>query len=662
MPDKGLLKEVQELDENGKQIIEKYDVFEPKERVLKEWWKNIIVLTATGACIYQIMFAYGHYFFSLEHRVIHWGFMATLIFLLCPFSRKRSPKERPSFFDITFILLNLGLCAYLFIYSHEIMRRAGSYKTIDTVTGVIFILLVLEAARRSIGRSIPILGIVFILYGLMGPYLPEALSHKGYSIRRLATALALSTEGIFGIPLGVIAQFVFLFILYGAVLQNTGAGKFLTDLAFSLTGTTRGGPAQAAVVSSCFFGMMSGSSVANTVGTGTFTIPLMKKAGYQPHFAGAVEASASAMGQIMPPVMGAGAFIMAEFLSMPYYKVCLAAAIPATLSFLAIFLQVHYRATSMGMRGIPKAELPSFKETLRHGWQHIVSILVLVYIMAQDYSPERAVLWAIIVAVFLSFFKKETRMSTHQIVDTLKKGAVGTMGVAAACAGAGIIIGMITVTGLGLKVSSLVADISMGNMALTLIYTAIVCLIMGCGVPTTASYIIISTLCAPAIIKFGVPGIAAHLFIFYYATRSDVTPPVALTAFSAAAIAGANPTKTAYAAFWLGMAGYIIPFMFIYGTALVMIGSTIEIIWSTITALVGITLLSISVQRCLYLKTTWLETVLSFAGALLLIKTGLLTDAIGFIIGGFVFVSQRRRWKKERRFNIQKYVTNGVQQ
>ncbi len=314
--------------------------------------------------------------FALDHRVVHWAFMSSMIFLLYPFSKKFSlSEERPSIFDILFLLLSLGICIWIFIFSHQILKRAGSYQPLDVLVGSLLVLLVLEAARRSVGWSVPLVAIVFLLYALFGPYLPEVLIHKGYSIKRLSTYLSLSTDGIFSIPLGVSAQFIFLFILYGSILQKSGAGKFFTDLAFSLTGWSRGGPAKAAVVSSCFFGMISGSSVANTVTTGTFTIPLMKKTGYPPYFAGAVEASASTMGQIMPPIMGAGAFIMAELLGIPYFKVCLAAAIPAILSFFAIFMQVHYRAVLMGIERMPKSELPSLKKALMEGWHHLLSPL-----------------------------------------------------------------------------------------------------------------------------------------------------------------------------------------------------------------------------------------------------------------------------------------------
>jgi TRAP transporter 4TM/12TM fusion protein len=643
MSDKGLDQEFEKAEEKGKELLEK---FEGKARVFEGWQNRLITLIAIAACLYHLLYAYFHPFFALDHRVIHWAFMSTFIFLRYPFSKKFSPKGRPSFFDLLFLLLSLGICIWIFIFSHQILQRAGRYEPLDVILGTILVLLVLEAGRRTVGWSVPLVAIIFLLYALLGPYLPDLLAHKGYSIKRLSTYLSLSTDGIFSIPLGVSAQFIFLFILYGSILRKSGAGKFFTDLAFSLTGWTRGGPAKAAVVSSCFFGMISGSSVANTVTTGTFTIPLMKRTGYPAQFAGAVEASSSTMGQIMPPIMGAGAFIMAEFLGIPYFKVCLAAAIPATLSFFAVFMQVHYRAVLMGIKGLPKAELPSLKMTLINGWHHLLSIFLLIYLLAQDFSPERAVFWAILATIFCSYLRRETRMSIREIISGFREGATGAVEVAAACATAGIIIGSITVTGLGLKFSSLIIDLSMGYLLLALPLTAIACLALGMGVPTTASYIIISSLAVPALINYGVVAIAAHMFIFYYATRADVTPPVALAAYAGAGIAGSNPSKTGYTAFWLGMAGYIVPFMFIYGPELMLIGKPVHILWATCTAILGILFLAAAVQRCMYQKATWYETLMFFAAALLLIKPGLTTDILGFTLGGIAIASQRFRKRK----------------
>jgi len=635
--------EIEEAERKGKELLAE---LEQKTRTFGGPLDVLVTLIAVSASLYHLLYAYFHPFFALDHRVLHWMFMSVFIFLLYPFSRKHSPKGKPSFLDLFLLLLSLTICLWIFTFSHSIIQRAGRYQPLDVLMGTVLVFLVLEASRRSVGWSVPLVAVLFLFYALLGPYLPDPLAHKGYTIKRLSTYLALSTDGIFSIPLGVSAQFIFLFILYGAFLQKSGAGKFFTDLAFALTGWSRGGPAKAAVVSSCFFGMISGSSVANTVTTGTFTIPLMKKTGYPAHFAGAVEASSSTMGQIMPPIMGAGAFIMAEFLGIPYFKVCLAAAIPATLSFFAIFMQVHYRAVLMDIKGIPKSDLPSLKLTLTTGWHHLLSVLLLISLLARDFSPERAVFWAILATILCSYLRRESRMSLAGIVSAMRAGALGAVEVAAACATAGVIIGSITVTGLGLKFSSLIIDLSMGYLLLALPLTAIACLALGMGVPTTASYIIVSSLAVPALMNYGVIPIAAHMFIFYYATRADVTPPVALAAYAGAGIAGASPSKTGYTAFWLGMAGYIIPFMFIYGPELMLVGNLTHVMWATFTAILGIVFLAAALQRCMYRQTTWYETGMFFAASFLLIKPGFTTDLLGFVLGGSAVISQALRKKK----------------
>jgi TRAP transporter 4TM/12TM fusion protein len=636
-------------NENREGAIKAQEVMEhfEKKRELSGWMGLGTTIIAVGASVYHLFYAYFHPFFALDHRAIHWGFMSSLIFLLYPFSKSFSPKKRPSLLDLVFWLISAGICIWIFVNSFDIMHRAGKFLDVDVILGSALILLVLEAARRSTGWPVPLVAIAFLLYSFLGPYLPEFLIHKGYSIKRISTYLALSTDGVFGVPLGVSANFIILFILYGSILQKSGAGKFFTDLAFSLTGWTRGGPAKAAVTSSCFFGMISGSSVANTVTTGSFTIPLMKKTGYPAHFAGAVEASASTMGQIMPPIMGAAAFLMAEFLGIPYIKVCIAAAIPAVLSFFAIFMQVHFKAVLMGIKGIPRADLPSIKKTLLGGWHHLISIVLLVYFLILNFSPERAVFWAILATIVFSHMRRHTRMSLKNIVEALKDGAIGSVEVAAACAAAGVIIGCITVTGLGLKFSSLIVELSGGHLILALPFTMIACLALGMGVPTTAQYIIISALAAPALIKLGVMAIAAHLFIFYFGTRADITPPVALAAYAGAGIAGSNPMKTGVTAFQLGIAGYIVPFMFIYGPELLIVGPFYKVIFATITATFGVYCLAAGVQNCFLIQTRFYERILLLITSFLLIKPGLTTDLVGLGLFGVVYLSQRMRQQKK---------------
>ncbi|HEU18263.1 MAG TPA: TRAP transporter permease [Deltaproteobacteria bacterium] len=635
-----------ETAQSAREVLEKFE----RKRDYSGIPGILIAVIAITASLYHLLYAYFHPFFALDHRAIHWLFMSILVFSLYPFSKKWSPRRRMSAFDWLFLIGSAGICLWIFTFSTPILNRAGSFQPIDVTMGTILVLIVLEASRRSTGPAVPLIALIFICYALFGPYLPDTLAHRGYSIKRISTYLALSTDGIFGVPMGVSSNFILLFILYGALLRKTGAGQFFTDVAFAMTGWTRGGPAKAAVASSTFFGMISGSSVANTVTTGSFTIPLMKRTGYPDHFAAGVEASASTMGQIMPPIMGAAAFIMAEFLAMPYYKVCIAAAIPASLAFFSTFMQVHFRAVSLGLSGIPRADLPKIGAAFATGWHHIFSIFLLVYFLMRNFSPERAVFWAITATIVSSFImslirKESPREFGKLILEGLKEGAIGAVEVAAACAAAGMIIGCITMTGLGIQFSSLVVDASMGKLYLALPFTMIACIFLGMGVPTTAQYVIISSLVAPALAQMGVIPIAAHLFILYFGTRADITPPVALAAYAGAGIARSDPWKTGLSAFQLGIAGFIIPFMFVYAPELLIIGSTFKIILAFITASFGIICLAAGVQKCLLVKTTWYETIILLIVALLMIKPGIVTDVTGFSLFAVVFILQ---WFKKK--------------
>jgi len=647
MIDPSLKEEISVAEGAAQEILEELE----KKRIYTGAGGLAITIIAIATSCYHLIYAYFHPFFALDHRAIHWMMMSILIFSLYPFSPKRSPQKRMSVLDTLFLIVSVGICMWLFIYSTPILNRAGTFLPIDIVMGSIIILLVLEAARRTTGPAVPLIAIIFICYALFGPYLPDFICHKGYSIKRLSTYLALSTDGVFGVPLGVSANFILLFILYGALLRKTGAGQFFTDVAFALTGWSRGGPAKAAVASSTFFGMISGSSVANTVTTGSFTIPLMKRTGYPGYFAAGVEASSSTMGQIMPPIMGAAAFIMAEFLSIPYYKVCVAAAIPACLAFFSTFMQVHFRAVSMGISGLPRADLPKVGKAFAEGWHHVFSIFLLIYFLMRNFSPERAVFWAIAATVVSSFIMNIVRRKSMRefgllILEGMKEGAVGAVEVAAACAAAGIIIGCITMSGLGIKFSSLIVDASMGHLYLALPFTMVACIFLGMGVPTTAQYIIISSLVSPALVQMGVLPIAAHLFILYYGTRADITPPVALAAYAGAGIAKSDPWKTGVNAFQLGIAGFIIPFMFVYAPQLLLIGSAWAILTSFLTAAFGIVCLAAGVQACLLVRAKWYEVGMLLTVALLMIKPGLMTDGLGFVMFAVVFSLQ---WLRKKR-------------
>ena len=622
------------------------DKFAPRRREFAGFWSYVVSTICVASVIYHLFYAYYHPFFAMPHRAIHLLFMISLVFLLYPLWKRKSPRLKPSILDITLWLTSTGILLWIAINAGDILLRLGSEITIDIIVGGIVIIFVLEATRRSVSYIIPVICTLFLLYALLGNYLPGFLDHPPLDPKMLATSLGLSTKGIYGIPLGVSANFIFLFILYGAILRYSGGGRFLTDLSFALTGGMVGGPAKAAVVGSTFFGMISGSSVANTTTTGTITIPLMKKAGFASHFAGAVEASASTIGQIMPPVMGAAAFIMAEFLGIPYLDICKAAVIPASLAFLAVFMQVHFKAKTMGLKPEPKTI--SLRKTLASGWIHFISVIVLVTILVMRYSPERAVTLAIITQMVVTLIRKDTRMSPKVMLLACREGAIGAIDVAIACAAIGLIIGSITGTGLGLKFSAIIADVSRGSVFIALPMAGLASLILGTGVPTTAQYIIIAALVCPALVNLGVLAIAAHLFIFYWGTRADITPPVALAAYAGAAIAKSDPMKTGFTAFQLGMAGYIIPFIFVFNTGLLMIGSSSSIILTILVSFVAVICLAAAVQNYLLIRTTLLERLLLFAiPAICCFPIGMKTLLI-IPLSGVILTSQKFRQKKEK--------------
>lgn len=534
----------------------------------------------------------------------------------------------------------------------NIVARAGAPTQADIVLGFITILIVLEAARRTIGIALPVVAIAALFYAYLGPYMPGLLAHKGYSFRRIFPYQFLTTEGVYGVPLGVSATFVYLFILFGTFLDKTGAGQFFIDLAFAMTGSSQGGPAKAAIVSSGLLGTVSGSSVANVVTTGTFTIPLMKKVGYEPHFAGAVEAASSTGGQIMPPVMGAAAFIMAEVLGVPYIQVAAAAAIPAVLYYISLFAQVHFCAGRLGLKGIPRDELPDLKETLRRGWHLLLPLLVLIVILVFGYSPMKAVFWTIVLVVALSFVKPETRITGPKMIETLQEGAQSAVEVAAACACAGIVVGVVTMTGLGLKLAGLIIAWSRGLLALALPLTMLASILLGMALPTTAKYVVLSTLAAPALVRMGVPPMAAHMFILYFGVVADITPPVALAAYAAAGVAGANSMKTGWTALQVGLAAFILPFMFAYSPSLVLIGSIGEIILAFITASVGTVCLAAAIQGWFIGKSNSFERIICLVAALLLIKPGIVTDIIAAIGLSIVITKQLARERNLRKQEI----------
>lgn len=616
---------------SAEEVLEKFDK-EAGSRNYQGTMGKLIMAICVLFSGFQIYTAVFGVLDAHLQRAVHLAFGLLLIYLLYP---GRSSWSRTTLHPVDLIL---GLIAtatpiYIIVFYNELVTRAGINTSTDLLVGLIGIILLIEATRRVVGWPMILVALFFITYSFLGPYMPGVLAHRGLGWEELVGHLYFTTEGVFGIPLGVSSTFIFLFILFGAYLETTGLGKFFIDLSNALAGWAAGGPAKVAVLSSGLMGTVSGSSVANVAGTGSFTIPMMKKLGYRPEFAGAVEAAASTGGQLMPPVMGAAAFLMAEFVGVPYIDVVKAATIPALLYYVGVWLGVHYEAKKYGLKGTPRELLPKFKDLLFEKGHLAIPLIVIVYLLVTGYTPMRAALVAIVLAIGASMLKKSTRITPWQIVEGLINGAKGILGVLVACATAGIIIGVVTKTGVGLKLATALLELAGGNLIPAMFFTMITSLLLGMGVPTTANYVITSTIAAPALEQMGIPILAAHMFAFYFGIVADVTPPVALAAYAGAGIAGSNPMRTGVVAAKLAIAAFIIPYVFVLSPTILMINATIPtLIMATLTALIGMWGLSISMIGFFVAPTTKLERILYFVGGVFMIDPGGMTDLIGIAI------------------------------
>jgi TRAP transporter 4TM/12TM fusion protein len=546
------------------------------------------------------------------------------------------------------ILLTLTSIGYLFVNYEYVVTRYSYVHPLtnaDMFFGIVLTLLLIEGSRRVIGPALPITAAVFLAYAYVGQDLPGLLRHTGFTTEVIVDQLYMATEGIFGIPLGVSATYVILFIIFGTFLEKSGTGQLFMDFASAITGWTRGGPGKISCISSALFGTISGSAVANVMVDGWLTIPLMKRTGFNPPFACAVEATASTGGQIMPPVMGAAAFVMAEFTGIPYITICLYAMIPALLYYFALFMSIHFMAGKMGLKGIPREELPRLKNVLAARGHMFIPLGIIVYMMIKGYTPMYACIYSTVAVVILSFLRKETRMGFWTIVRALEESAKNALGVAAACACAGIVIGVINLTGLGLKFTSLVLFLAGESLIPALILTMLAGIVLGMGMPTTPAYIVQAALLIPALIKLGVLTIAAHMFVFYFSTISAITPPVAMAVYAAAGIGKANLWPTGIWAMRVAAAGFIVPFMFVYFPSLLFIGSAFDIITSAISASFGVMALAAGMMGWFVKEVKTWERILLLAAAILLIKPGLYTDAAGYIILIVIFLEQKY-WRR----------------
>lgn len=590
-------------EEEMKRMMKELDR-EQSYREHKCWRQYITVFISVIFVLFQLYATLSGAITAQVLRATHLAFVQLLAFLLFP-PTKNSPRNTLPWYDIVLGLIGVACWLYIVVNFDSLVRRSGNNTPLDVAVGIVGILVLFESCRRIVGLPIMIIAGSFIVFAFAGKYLPGFLHHRGYSLQRVVCHLFYNTEGIMGTPIGACSTFIFLFILFGALLEKTGIGHFFIDVCNALAGGASGGPAKVAVLSSALLGTVSGSSVSNTVGSGSFTIPMMKRLGYKGEFAGAVEAAASTGGQIMPPIMGAAAFLMAESLGLPYITIVKAAIVPAILYFTGIFITVHLEAKKLGLKGLPKDQLPRFMPLLLRKGYMILPLVVIIYFLCAGKTAVFAALMGIIACVLVGFgvsvsdlaHGRKPSFGGKDIVEIMCTAARNIIRVAIACGMAGIIIGIVTLTGLGLRLGNGLVMLAHGKLLLTLVFTMVASIILGMGAPTTANYLITSTITAGAIISLGIEPLAAHMFAFYFGIIADVTPPVALAAIAGAAIAKAKPMKTALNATKLAIGAFIIPYMFVYNSKMLMINaSALSVVMIIITAILGMFGISVALE------------------------------------------------------------------
>jgi TRAP transporter 4TM/12TM fusion protein len=580
-------------------------------------------------------------------RSIHLSFALVLAYLLYPSGKGK--KDKPiGVVDVILMFASTWIAIYWMIFYEDILYRVGDTTTADFWMGIIAIILVLEATRRVIGYPVFFLGLFSLFYCYFGALFPGFLMHRGLSLERITRHMYLGTDGILGIPIGVVSTFVFLFLLFGAFLKRTGVGEFFNDFANALTGKAAGGPAKVAVISSALQGTISGSSIANVAATGSYTIPVMKRCGYKPEFAAAVEAAASTGGQIMPPIMGAAAFLMAEFTGIPYWNIALSAAIPAVLYFTGVFFTIHLEAKKFGLKGLPDDEVKSLWPVIKSRGIFFAPIIVIVITLNSGQTPIRAALYGIITCIIVGSLYKETRMGLMDFIAAFEEGAKTAIGVAVVSATAGIVVGMITVTGVGLKMGAGLVDMAGGHLIITMLLAMVSSMVLGMGVPTTANYVITATIVSPALVMLGVPLIAAHLFVFYFGIIADITPPVCSAAFTGAAIAGADPMKTGFSATKIAIGAFIVPYMFVLSPQLVLVdvANWFQLLRIILGAIVGMLSISAAVQGWFKSKLNIVERLALVIGGLMFMDSAILHDMIGLGIIAPIFIFETLKQKR----------------
>ncbi len=661
-----------ELDEQkARELEEKFDS-EIRFRPLAPLTARLVGALLITLSIFHYYTAGFGLLSEMVHRGIHLSFVLGLVFLVFPITRKgydqpaRSSLLRPLGISIIDWALAIGAVVAVLhvplIPLDDLAFRVGNPTTTDVVLGGLLILVLLEATRRSVGWPLPIISVLFMLYALYGQSMPGILIHPGASVSQLVDHLYLTTQGIYGIALGVVATYVFHFVLFGVFATRIGLGQLFLDCAAWVAGRFAGGPAKVSIFGSALFGMISGSSVANTVTVGSLTIPAMIRLGYKRHFAAAVESASSTGGQITPPIMGAAAFLMIEFLNLPYTTIILAAIVPAFMHFFGVLMQVHFEAKRNGLRGMTKEEMPDLGEAFKRDWPTVIPLIVLISVLLAGYTPYMAAFWGITLCVAVGLLNPRRRMSIREVLDGLRDGAKYALAVGAAAATVGIIVGVVTLTGVGFKISYIVTSTA-GEMAgwvgsivpaawfgpqtltllFTLVMTGIVCILMGCGIPTTANYIIMATIAAPALGLLGVEPIVAHFFVFYYGVLADITPPVALAAYAAAGMAGADPFKTGNTAFRLGLGKVLVPFVFVFSPSLLLVTSDFS--WTQffiafIGCVIGITSLGAALSGFMLVRTKIWENVLLIVSAILLVVPEIYSSLLGVVLLAPVLLRQ----------------------
>ena len=638
--------------EKSAEVLEKFEKESRTRTFEKKWLRVTVYVLCLLFTLYHLAYASGIRLLqmvNIKHHAIHVGMILMLGFALYP-AFKKSSRKKIAWYDWIAILISIAMPIYVFIRYPVFISTGFEGETIDIVYGTILIVLVLIASWRLSGWALPTLSVIFLIYALFGRSFPGIFMHRGYTWQRIVVYLTTDIYGIYGTSIKVAATYIVLFIIFGEVMNKCGMGQFFNDIANALAGHTKGGPAKVAVLASGFLGSINGSAVANVVTTGAFTIPLMKKTGYSKEFAGAVEATASVGGQLLPPIMGAAAFVMAETLGVKYPVIIKCAVIPALIYYLGIIIQVQMRATKDNLLGIPKDRLPRAKQVFKERGHLLIPIIFLLYMLI--FSGNTVIMsafWTIIVTIVIAELRPISRMSLKDIADAFVAGAKSTVSVAMACACVGIIVGVCGMTGFALNVARSIISIGQHSLFLTLLFTMVTCMILGMGLPSIPSYLITATIAAPALVELGQPDIAAHMFCFYFAMFANLTPPVALASFAAAGLSGGSPMKTGWQSVKLALAGFIVPFMFVYNKQLLLEGVTLlSGIQVVVTACAGVVLISAAVEGYLYGRMNIILRIIAGVGAFMLIDSRLVTDLIGLGCLVLIILAQKFVFNKDK--------------